>query len=197
MTDPPDPSENPADSSSAAPGSAGTPVCPQCMAVNEPDADFCRSCGAPLTAIAAMDPYKQIFAQGWIYRRATSRPTSLLVVLGMWLIFGPAVLVVCCAMLPWSLQFSPWRYSPIWAGLSLVIVLAAFGLYAMILYRVTRRYLDQRAIKPGHCRECGYDLEGLPESRCPECGSSFDPEELFDTEEAGEGADGADEAPPR
>jgi len=27
------------------------------------------------------------------------------------------------------------------------------------------------------CSGCGYDLQGLPESRCPECGMAFDPAE--------------------
>lgn len=27
----------------------------------------------------------------------------------------------------------------------------------------------------GHCQKCGYDLTGLPEPRCPECGEPFDP----------------------
>jgi hypothetical protein len=26
-----------------------------------------------------------------------------------------------------------------------------------------------------HCLNCGYDLRGLPENRCPECGRAFDP----------------------
>lgn len=26
------------------------------------------------------------------------------------------------------------------------------------------------------CRSCGYDLSGLAEHRCPECGRGFDPE---------------------
>lgn len=26
-----------------------------------------------------------------------------------------------------------------------------------------------------HCPQCGYDLTGLPENRCPECGVPFDP----------------------
>ncbi len=30
---------------------------------------------------------------------------------------------------------------------------------------------------PGHCGKCGYDLQGLPEARCPECGKSFEPQE--------------------
>lgn len=28
---------------------------------------------------------------------------------------------------------------------------------------------------PGHCAECGYDLTGLTEPRCPECNREFDP----------------------
>ncbi|MBU0618088.1 MAG: hypothetical protein KKI02_10260 [Planctomycetes bacterium] len=31
--------------------------------------------------------------------------------------------------------------------------------------------------EPGHCRVCDYDLRGLPEPRCPECGTPFDPAE--------------------
>jgi len=27
---------------------------------------------------------------------------------------------------------------------------------------------------PGHCRKCGYNLFGLPEPRCPECGKPFE-----------------------
>jgi hypothetical protein len=30
---------------------------------------------------------------------------------------------------------------------------------------------------PGHCVKCGYDLQGLPEPRCPECGKPFEPQE--------------------
>lgn len=28
---------------------------------------------------------------------------------------------------------------------------------------------------PGHCTQCGYNLRGLPEPRCPECGTAFEP----------------------
>jgi hypothetical protein len=28
------------------------------------------------------------------------------------------------------------------------------------------------------CRKCGYDIRGLPEPRCPECGTPFDPKWL-------------------
>ena len=26
----------------------------------------------------------------------------------------------------------------------------------------------------GHCRRCGYNLKGLTEARCPECGTEFE-----------------------
>jgi len=29
--------------------------------------------------------------------------------------------------------------------------------------------------EPGYCGACGYNLRGLPEPRCPECGTPFDP----------------------
>src|SRR5690606_9440248 len=40
---------------------------------------------------------------------------------------------------------------------------------------------EQRALEiirkheptPQHCHHCGYDLRGLPEPRCPECGQPF------------------------
>jgi len=31
-------------------------------------------------------------------------------------------------------------------------------------------YRGRRTAKPGHCRECGYDLTGNLSGRCPECG---------------------------
>lgn len=33
---------------------------------------------------------------------------------------------------------------------------------------------DQPSI---YCRKCRYVLDGLPENRCPECGTAFDPED--------------------
>lgn len=34
--------------------------------------------------------------------------------------------------------------------------------------------LAERRRRRGQCEKCGYDLHGLPEPRCPECGSPFD-----------------------
>ncbi len=44
----------------------------------------------------------------------------------------------------------------------------AYGLLWIVDYR--RRRIRQR----GRCRQCGYNLRGLTEPRCPECGTPFD-----------------------
>ena len=39
---------------------------------------------------------------------------------------------------------------------------------AVAWWRVLRRFA------PGHCSKCGYNLTGLPDPRCPECGTGFE-----------------------
>lgn len=43
---------------------------------------------------------------------------------------------------------------------------------------VLRSPLCTREIPLGHCQKCGYNLTGLSEPRCPECGRPFDPSML-------------------
>lgn len=69
--------------------SGGKQLCKSCAALNEPDADFCVKCGAPLSAYSTMGPFEAIFAQGFIYREAAEHPRRFIVVLGIWLIFLP------------------------------------------------------------------------------------------------------------
>jgi hypothetical protein len=52
-----------------------------------------------------------------------------------------------------------------YCGIWLVVVLGAIGL--VIAARPHR-------VPSGHCVHCGYCLRGLPEPRCPECGTTFD-----------------------
>ncbi|HZL33838.1 MAG TPA: hypothetical protein VFC78_00930 [Tepidisphaeraceae bacterium] len=47
-----------------------------------------------------------------------------------------------------------------------------FGPGVLFLFADVRR---RRREHSGLCVKCGYDLRGLPEPRCPECGRAFDP----------------------
>ena len=51
-------------------------------------------------------------------------------------------------------------------------LVACFG---AILFAIIRAAIvsGQRGVRAGHCVKCGYDLYGLPEPRCPECGTGF------------------------
>jgi hypothetical protein len=54
-----------------------------------------------------------------------------------------------------------------WAAVCLVLCLIVF---------LHNRY--RPIIPAGHCPKCGYNLFGLPEPRCPECGKPFEPQDV-------------------
>jgi len=62
------------------------------------------------------------------------------------------------------------------AGMMLcMLTVGAWSTY--LARRRLRRYCRQRLVTKGVpiCIECGYDLRGQVEPRCPECGKEFDP----------------------
>jgi hypothetical protein len=80
----PDSNVNP-DSSN---GSSEKQLCTACLFPNEPFAHFCTKCGAPISSYVAIAPFESAFAQGYVFRQAAERPRSLVVLVGIWLIFG-------------------------------------------------------------------------------------------------------------
>ena len=64
------------------------PLCLNCLFPNEAASHFCVECGAPLTSYAATGPFEHLFAEGHAYRQAAERPRKVIVVLGIWLVFG-------------------------------------------------------------------------------------------------------------
>lgn len=80
-TEPHPTSENTADTE-------GSPLCLGCLTPNHATAHFCAKCGAPMSSYAASGPFECLFAEGHVYRQAAERPKNLVVVLGVWLIFG-------------------------------------------------------------------------------------------------------------
>ena len=69
------------------------PVCLSCLQPNTVEDHFCRKCGAPLDSYAATAPFESIFAQGHVFRGATEGKPRLIVVIGVWLIFLPALMI--------------------------------------------------------------------------------------------------------
>ena len=73
---------------------------------------------------------------------------------------------------------SDWELS--WAGMSInLAVWSAMAWAIMGLAVNVRRTVRTRG---GRCVSCGYDLHGLPEPRCPECGN----EEASDVPQRGD-----------
>ena len=133
----------------------GRPLCPNCLAVNEPLAHFCRKCGTPMTAHAEIDPLGRIYAMGDTYWKATRRPSSPMVLIGMWLILGvPAFMLL--ALLPVVL-FEGYGISIgeviLWRILAMLVILALIGVYAAVLVKATKNYVRRRNPKTNGAAE--------------------------------------------
>ncbi len=56
-----------------------------------------------------------------------------------------------------------------------VALAAVFVVVSGFELRAYRREGRKLRRLQGRCEQCGYDLQGLPEPRCPECGTPFTP----------------------
>src|ERR1700722_13210087 len=74
-------------------------ICPNCFTPNSEREHFCRKCGTPLTSAAVPDPLGQIYSEGDTYRKAIASPTKPIVLIGMWLIFGPMALFTAIGLI--------------------------------------------------------------------------------------------------
>ena len=80
-------------------------------------------------------------------------------------------------------QLRPGTYAPGYLTLGVPVLLSAGNALASVrLRRKKRRNELQRKytarLRAGLCPRCEYNLTGLPEPRCPECGTEFDPHAL-------------------
>ncbi len=130
-----------------------TPVCPHCLTPVGQFDHFCPKCAGPITAIASFDPMGQIYSAGRAYRlAATDKNPKGLVVLAMWLIFGPLLFSVLWVL---SMFASSWGWIALWHGhimpvdatvqaIWFILVFGAFALYSAILLKVTAHWLQSR-----------------------------------------------------
>jgi hypothetical protein len=124
-------------------------VCPQCLEPNPEDRHFCRRCATPLTAYASIDPLGQIYAAADTYRKAIANPRRVIVILGLWLLFGPAALIylLLVATNIGSLFGSDGGFGDVAALVSAMappILLLHATIAAIILFRSTNNMLRLR-----------------------------------------------------
>ena len=119
-------------------------VCPGCLHEQIEGSHFCEKCGAPLTAFSTIGPFERIFAQGHAFRRAASGPTSLIVVIGMWILILPQFLML--VMIPFL-------------G-AVVYMLTVGAFYTALLFRVTRNYMAHR--RQNNISNHGLESTGAP-----------------------------------
>lgn len=113
-------------------------LCTQCMVGNPPGSHFCRECGAPLSSYAATGPFESLFAEGHLYRRAVEQPQRLVVVLGIWLIFG---LMASGGALLLATSWNPVNYPGVLTGIGMLAI------SVVLIARTTRNYIERRVTK--------------------------------------------------
>ena len=117
-------------------------VCTACLTRNPPNTNYCAKCGALLNTLAAFNPFDQTLVEGFAYRRAVDGPPSKIILIGIWLLFGPSILLV------------PFIFSESQLGnhatgrLGFLFEHAYFAAYLLVslvmLYRTTANYISGR-----------------------------------------------------
>lgn len=109
-------------------------LCTNCGAPNSPSAHFCGGCGAPLSSYAGTGPFESLSAEGFIYRQATARPRSLIVVVGIWLMSGSMALADAITVVMKT------RIIPKIIGAAVAVI------SVVILWKTTRNYLTRKKV---------------------------------------------------
>ena len=64
-------------------------------------------------------------------------------------------------------SWNSWSFEPRWIKFPLWPLFLAVAVPTLLVWRFVPKF------PRGHCRRCGYNLTGLTEARCPECGTGF------------------------
>lgn len=115
-------------------------LCTSCAAPNEPAANFCVKCGAPLSSFSMIAPFERLFAEGFIYRQAANHPRSLITVLGVWFIFGTLTLG---GLLIIAMCFQSTAGGLVASIITVVLVAAMLAFSFVMIWKTTRNYLTR------------------------------------------------------
>lgn len=88
-----------------------------------------------MTSYAATGPFESVLAEGHVYRQAAEKPRSLIVVVGIWLVFGMTALAGAVMLVIGR------------AGDIEALIAGAFFLPVSVLmiWKTTRNYLARKA----------------------------------------------------
>ncbi len=120
------------------------PLCPNCLAVNDPKTYFCYKCGTPMSSHATIDPIASIWARGDTWRKAASRPTRPITLVGMWLLFGvPLLLLLYYVFLIGSME----DFVSLESFITFGVLAAIIVLYGSILLKTTKNYYQLKKLE--------------------------------------------------
>ena len=121
-----------------------TMLCPACLAQNLPTARFCWKCDAPLDGLAVFGPLEQTRAQRFIFHRAATGPSGLLVVLGIWVLFAPVAVGFFLLALPFCPTLG--SFVDVVPGMAVALLWAILS--GAFVWRVTANYIRRRRAPP-------------------------------------------------
>ena len=171
-------------------------VCPSCLRPVAAGDDFCSHCQAPLSTLAVTDPLLSTIARGYAFREAANKRNKPIVLVGIWLIFGPACLVSVFGF--FLAIYAAVRFGPdILSIIAGIVSLGFFALTLRILEKITRKQTSPNVdvgtnqaevhaetdpsstnrhapvFSAIRCLSCDTEIPS-DSSECPQCGWTFE-----------------------
>ncbi len=113
-------------------------VCPACAAFVGVNEVFCPACGAPISLLANTDPLQRIYTEGYMYRKAVETKPKLIVVIGIWIMLGPAFVGTMIG----AISLIVGGIGSGFGGFIFFWILVALALFSfVVLSRVTKNYI--------------------------------------------------------
>ena len=130
-------------------GGIASVLCPNCGRSNPELRHFCVQCGAPISPLSTIGPAETPLAEGFAYRQAVSGPPKKVILIGMWLLFGPSLAIALYLLATMIRQHRTLGFDRDAAGM-LVGMLLFGAISGILLFRTTRNYRKKRRmVEPG------------------------------------------------
>ena len=111
----------------------------QCLTPNDASENFCQNCHAAIGDINSLDPVQSIRDEGFLLRKAASGQPRLIVVVGTWILFLPAVIAAIALEISVISNWDGWL-----SYIIFLVTLAVLIMAVLMLYHVTKNYRKAR-----------------------------------------------------